>query len=578
MRECPAPTPWPPALPAPARGDFLYLIARLRGPFQRVLNAALACGLLLALAARPTAASFVAPGSPIRPKDFALVKQDGYYHVFYILNRAGVAATANEVALGHAISPDLYHWTQLPEVLHSDSASWNNSHVWAPSIVRKDGLWWMLYAGTTLTAGKYNDTQRMGLATSPDLMTWTRVEHPVFSATQVPWTWVDSLSAIPAFRDPCVIPDPSTPGSWLMYYTASYRPDSLADVIGVARSNGDFTSWTDVGPLLITWRGYTFNQVTESPHIFQHNGLWYLPISTTAGQPLTLYTATDPLAGVSGWTYRGRMRNMLGYDTATWFASESMRDGDRDLFAFANGDRIEFREVEWEAGWAFALVQPAYFHVLTLNWVQPSVTAAADTARLALHTANWAAGPPRFHTYVVDYLSETEVAPESLGFNASPQLASDFDTLSWRPVRWPRVPDNDTTTVTHVRIRTADGTAVSGLIAVHGPGGTPPTPGGGTGDPPGDPPKLPVLHTRSTAAGGPAAIVGMPAAAAGRVDVYDVLGRRVRNLAAGELARGTTVFEWDGRDDAGAHQSHGIYFARLVTGSRASTGRLLLLR
>ena len=48
--------------------------------------------------------------------------------------------------------------------------------------------------------------------------------------------------------------------------------------------------------LLITWRGYTFNQVTESPHIFLHNGLWYLVISTSSGQPLTLYTATDPLA------------------------------------------------------------------------------------------------------------------------------------------------------------------------------------------------------------------------------------------------------------------------------------------
>jgi hypothetical protein len=527
----------------------------------------------------------MAPGSPVRPKDFALAKRDGYYHVFYILNRAGSSPATNELALGHAISGDLYHWTQLPEVLHSESTSWNNSHVWAPSIVYRDSLYWMLFTGTTKLAGEYNDTQRMGLAVSSDLMTWNRVEYPVFSATQVPWTWVDSLSAIPAFRDPFVMPDPSTPGSWLMYYTASYGPDSLADVVGVARSTGDFTAWEDVGPLLITWRGYTFNQVTESPHLLQHNGLWYLFMTTSAGQPLSLYTSADPLAAVAGWTSRGRLRNMLGYDISNWIASEYMRDGTHDLFACANGDRIEFREIEWGAGWTFSLLQPLYFHVQTMEWEQPSVT-IADTARLVIRSANGEAGPPNLRTFTVDYLGfETEVAPESLGFTPNPFLATDSETLRWVPIRWPRVPDSDTLTVTQFRIRTSDSTAASGLLAVHGVSvpdttHTPPDdPGGDFPGPWNDPPIKPILRTlsRSPVGDAPAAVVQLPEAALARVDVYDVLGRRVRNLASRELPRGATVLAWDGRDDAGARQPRGIYFARLVTGREVRTGRLLLL-
>ena len=37
--------------------------------------------------------------------------------------------------------------------------------MWAPSVVLKDGLWWMVYTGVTLDA-THNRTQRIGLAVS----------------------------------------------------------------------------------------------------------------------------------------------------------------------------------------------------------------------------------------------------------------------------------------------------------------------------------------------------------------------------------------------------------------------------
>jgi hypothetical protein len=72
--------------------------------------------------------------------------------------------------------------------------------------------------------------------------------------------------------------------------------------------------------------------------------------------------------------------------------------------------------------------------------------------------------------------------------------------------------------------------------------------------------------------------VQMPEAAAGRVDLFDVQGRRVRNLVFGELPKGVTVLSWDGRGDDGRVRERGVYFVRLVSGREVSTARLLLLR
>jgi Tol biopolymer transport system component len=57
----------------------------------------------------------------------------------------------------------------------------------------------------------------------------------------------------------------------------------------------------------------------------------------------------------------------------------------------------------------------------------------------------------------------------------------------------------------------------------------------------------------------------LPAAAPGRVTVYDVTGRPVRVLAAGLLASGPTSIGWDGRDERGRPVAQGVYFVRLET-------------
>jgi hypothetical protein len=63
-----------------------------------------------------------------------------------------------------------------------------------------------------------------------------------------------------------------------------------------------------------------------------------------------------------------------------------------------------------------------------------------------------------------------------------------------------------------------------------------------------------------------------------RVDVYDLRGRRVRSLFAGEFESGTRELAWDGRDDQGAAAASGVYAVRLEAGHQVLQRKVTLVR
>ncbi len=63
-----------------------------------------------------------------------------------------------------------------------------------------------------------------------------------------------------------------------------------------------------------------------------------------------------------------------------------------------------------------------------------------------------------------------------------------------------------------------------------------------------------------------------------RLRVYDIAGRLVRDLRSGPLEPGVQQMDWDGRNDAGAPVSGGLYFIRLVTAGGEQTAKVLLTR
>jgi len=64
-----------------------------------------------------------------------------------------------------------------------------------------------------------------------------------------------------------------------------------------------------------------------------------------------------------------------------------------------------------------------------------------------------------------------------------------------------------------------------------------------------------------------------------RLELYDVLGQRVRSLFNDpQLRPGRYRVPWDARDESGATVVSGLYFARMTAGATQATQRLLLVR
>lgn len=62
------------------------------------------------------------------------------------------------------------------------------------------------------------------------------------------------------------------------------------------------------------------------------------------------------------------------------------------------------------------------------------------------------------------------------------------------------------------------------------------------------------------------------------LEVYTLIGQRIRTLEDGVVAAGVHIATWDGRDEAGRKASSGVYLVRLQAGHFVDTRRMMLLR
>ncbi len=70
----------------------------------------------------------------------------------------------------------------------------------------------------------------------------------------------------------------------------------------------------------------------------------------------------------------------------------------------------------------------------------------------------------------------------------------------------------------------------------------------------------------------------LPEAENVRLEVIDIVGRRVRRLQHGRLDAGEHEVRWDGRDDEGARIAPGVYFVRAATDHGTRNARVVYLR
>ena len=553
---------------------------------RRLAGIAGIAGSLLLLQAVPAGAAWMLPPAPYRAKDFTIVKRDGWYHCFYIRRDSSAPYDSTERDFGHAVSRDLYLWSQLPPVIPVRPGFWDNAKVWAPDIKEIDGVYYMFYTGVSNVPGAFAFHQRIGLATSTDLMTWNRMDDPLLSCGQVRWSYCDPLQYTGGeFRDAFIIRDPAGIG-WLMYYTARPASAPTTYIAGMASSSGDPTQWVNREPLWITHSSWSGSPVVESPHVFRHNGLYYLMFTGNGGQPLRVVTGPDPAGEAATWTYRGTLGAMLGLDTAEWFASETFVDGTHEYFCFINYDRVDTREIVWGPGWQFSLKQPDLVHVQRLTWNQ-SLVAAGDPVRLRFEAVNAIGNYVRIEAAEVDGDGSEQAIPlAQIGLPDSIKLTGPTTDYWWTTHTWPDPEEGDLNA--EIVVRMADHTASSPVLNVApdpwrvlewtGPGGdkTPRVPREFAEF--GRAPAVAEFRAvRGSPLGGAVALlVDLAAPAAGRLEIFDLGGRRVRDLARRNLPAGATVIAWDGRDDGGAPVRPGVYFARLSTPGLERTARLLI--
>jgi beta-fructofuranosidase len=193
-------------------------------------------------------------------------------HVFFLHAPRDLAhpdLRHHHARIGHAVSRDLRTWEVLPTALGpGPPGAFDDLATWTGSVLAADGRWHMFYSGISTREG--GRVQRVGLASSGDLLTWER--QPLLLEADP--RWYERAPEHPRgeefWRDPWVFPDPAGGGFHMVLCArARHGPADARGVLGHAWSS-DLRTW-DVGPPLSA--PGEFNQL-EVPQVVRVGGAW----------------------------------------------------------------------------------------------------------------------------------------------------------------------------------------------------------------------------------------------------------------------------------------------------------------
>lgn len=199
------------------------------------------------------------------------------FHAFYLQASRALGDPQRRhrnTSVGHAISTDLTNWTVIRDALTpSESPAFDSWTTWTGSVIEHDGRWYMFYTGTSREDA--GERQTVGLATSDDLITWTKhvpaagAGQPLVAADP---RWYQTLAGgfkNEPFRDPWVFKLRDSAGEefgdWHMLTTASSVNSRTGhqDAVMAHATSPDLLNWTVQPPLSEPMQGFGETEVFQ---------------------------------------------------------------------------------------------------------------------------------------------------------------------------------------------------------------------------------------------------------------------------------------------------------------------------
>ena len=280
---------------------------------------------------------------------------NGEYHVLYMLGFSGGPAPWD-----HIVSQDLIHWKELPRAIEAGKPGEpDENSCGSGSVMERNGTFYIFYTGFNgAYRGHPDGRQQVMIATSPDLITWTKHPEWTFGGDGEYYYNIAKNGILPeknggkdgdqSFRDPYVWWNEESGEYWMAVFALNLK-DDYRSCIGLFVSD-NLIHWEPRSPLKHT-------HGMDCPDVFQSGNRWYrlgycAQYDSSASGPLGPYDMPEngylqfdtEFIGVPKRMWDGKRHVLVGWvvdsfgycdsDTRNWGGTMSLP---REVYAGENG-------------------------------------------------------------------------------------------------------------------------------------------------------------------------------------------------------------------------------------------------